>query len=253
MSIVTNTEGAGYMKTLSRMVGIMLVTLLFVNWVSGVFSADQETPAKPKMSSEMIHVYGKCSINGYNLPIGSVVEAFDPNGILCGKFEVTSPGYYGLMNIFRDDPETAGDEGADPGEVISITIDGMSAGIVAETPLVWTKDGDSIETDLLIGTPDTEKPSLAKVEILNPMQVKLTFTEAIADDTGQNVHYYSIKDQGGNTLDINRAIVQTDAREIILLTSELKEQTFYSVKVTNEVTDLWGNPLKETTGLNCIF
>ena len=94
---------------------------------------------------------------------------------------------------------------------------------------------------------------ISQVEVLNPIQVKLTFTEAISDDTGQNINYYSIKDQGGIELIIHRAIVQPDAREIILFTSELTEQTLYYIIVAAELTDLWGNPHKETPGLNVSF
>jgi len=241
------------MKTFSKLFWIMLVTLVFCSLISNVCSAEQETLTTPKMSSEMIHVYGKCSINGHNAPIGTVVEAFDPTGTLCGQFEVNSPGYYGLMNIFRDDPETACYEGADPGDIISISVNGAPARILSETPLVWTKDGDSLEINILIGAPDNEGPSLSQVEVLNPIQVKLTFTEAISDDTGQNINYYSIKDQGGIELIIHRAIVQPDAREIILFTSELTEQTLYYIIVAAELTDLWGNPHKETPGLNVSF
>jgi hypothetical protein len=67
------------------------------------------------------------TIDGYPLPVGSVVDAYDPNGIHCGTFFVNQVGHYGFMVVYQDDPFTPEDDGANPGEVISFFINGVEA------------------------------------------------------------------------------------------------------------------------------
>ena len=39
---------------------------------------------------------------------GSVIEAYDPQGVLCGQWDVSQAGTYGFMPVYRDDPVYAG-------------------------------------------------------------------------------------------------------------------------------------------------
>jgi len=74
------------------------------------------------------------------LPIGSVIDAYDPDGVRCGTWYVSETGKYGFMPVYRDDFTTPDiDEGADPGDTISFFIDGMRA-IASPTP-IWTEFG----------------------------------------------------------------------------------------------------------------
>ncbi len=74
------------------------------------------------------------------LPVGSVIDAYDPDGIRCGSWYVTDPGKYGFMPVYRDDFTTPDiDEGAEPGDTITFYIDGMPAD-VSITP-IWTEMG----------------------------------------------------------------------------------------------------------------
>jgi len=59
------------------------------------------------------------------IPVGGVVSAFDPQGVECGERTVTEVGKYGVLSCLRDNPNTPGDEGADPGDVLSFTINGL--------------------------------------------------------------------------------------------------------------------------------
>ncbi len=69
------------------------------------------------------------SFDGNPVPVGSIIEAFDPNGISCGICIVdTLPGFYGFLSVRDDDPSTLGiDEGANSGDLIRFTINGRNA------------------------------------------------------------------------------------------------------------------------------
>ncbi len=79
------------------------------------------------------------TVNGELLPVGTIVTAYDPQGILCGIDTVATspgPGAYGDMFVYGDDPETDGlDEGAVSGDSVSFKINGVDATIVTGDPL----------------------------------------------------------------------------------------------------------------------
>jgi hypothetical protein len=90
------------------------------------------------------------------LPPGTVVEAYDPQGVLCGKFVVTRAGEYGLMPIYGDDPSSPQDEGALPGDTITFSVNGSRAD---STPprVLWTTYGDLQRVDLYASSPAQAK------------------------------------------------------------------------------------------------
>jgi hypothetical protein len=77
------------------------------------------------------------------VPPGAVIRAYDPSGILCGEFVVTLSGSYGLMSVYRDDALTFDfDEGADPGDIITFTIDDAEASPLGPDTPVWSANGE---------------------------------------------------------------------------------------------------------------
>lgn len=77
------------------------------------------------------------TVNGLPLPVGSIVTARDPNGVLCGIDTVTAAGYYGFMPVYGDDPNTAGsDEGASEGEVITFRVNDRTASVTVGSA-IW--------------------------------------------------------------------------------------------------------------------
>jgi hypothetical protein len=87
---------------------------------------------------------GTATFNGQEAPIGSRVDAYDPDSIHCGTWIVDSTGYYGYMSVYGDDHISTPtvDEGADPGDTISFRINGRNA-IVAGENFIWTNHGDT--------------------------------------------------------------------------------------------------------------
>ena len=68
------------------------------------------------------------TFDGNPVLTGSIIEAFDPDGISCGKDTVLIDGYFGFMPVLGDDPSTPGlDEGAEAGDLIRFTVNGRNA------------------------------------------------------------------------------------------------------------------------------
>lgn len=96
-----------------------------------------------------VDIYSTCStLDGQPIPPGAVMAAFDPQGVQCGEFTVTTSGWYGLMPCYGDDPHTTPDEGAVAGDTLSFTINGR----VAATEAV-SKNGTPIPPDTVVTWP----------------------------------------------------------------------------------------------------
>ncbi len=121
-----------------------------------------------------------------------IIEAFDPEGTKCGEDVVHWDGSFGLMPIYRDDPNTSSiDEGASPGDVISFKINGD---LVSVTPTVtWTSFGDLFAldaSDYLCG--DANNDGAINISdtgyllsyIFSGGPEPVTFTQGDADDCG---------------------------------------------------------------------
>ncbi len=76
---------------------------------------------------------------------GSVVEAYDPQGVLCGQWDVSMHGTYGFMPVYRNDPYTPNvDEGAEPDDLITVKVNGFVA-TMTNGPIYWGENGDRYE------------------------------------------------------------------------------------------------------------
>ena len=92
------------------------------------------------------------TLGGQPLPVGAVVRAYDPNGVLAGCVEVTLTGWY-LMPVYGDDPLTDLDEGAEPGDTITFTINGQPAVPLGPDPPVWVGAGERVHVELEASCP----------------------------------------------------------------------------------------------------
>ena len=107
----------------------------------------------PVPTDKWVNAYsGGCLLNGNPLPAGALVQAYDIEGVLCGRFVVTITGEYGLMPVYRDDIYTpAVKEGPLPGEPFTLRINGIVATneLGPDTP-IWSKNGDPYEVRLSV-------------------------------------------------------------------------------------------------------
>ncbi len=90
-------------------------------------------------------------LNGVPIPTGSIVAAYDPDGVLIGRATVTTPGEYGAMPLYMDDPSTLVDEGAIPGDLITFKINGLTTVVLGPTQPVWTENGGILIANLASG------------------------------------------------------------------------------------------------------
>lgn len=94
--------------------------------------------------------------NGVPLPVGSIVQAFDPQGIMCGEFVTHTEGSYGYLHVYGDDPTTPGvDEGAVTDDTITFRIQGVEAIGVG----VWIGGRAIVELHLHASLPSPGRPS----------------------------------------------------------------------------------------------
>ncbi len=83
-------------------------------------------------------------LEGVPLEPGDYITAYDPDGVLCGMGQVEADGSFGMIPIYADDIYTPDiDEGADPGDLITLKINGVS--VATDPPLIWTENGDVFE------------------------------------------------------------------------------------------------------------
>lgn len=121
---------------------LFLVSVLIGCTAIGAVSATAQITPNNKWTSfyDSLTTY-----NGVAAPIGSIIKAYDPDGVLCGLDTVglgpTSPaGWYGFMPVYGDDPTTPGvDEGAVTGDSLHFKINDRPATIVLGDP-TWNDD-----------------------------------------------------------------------------------------------------------------
>lgn len=87
-------------------------------------------------------------LDGKPLPVGSWVEAFDPQGIRCGCVEVGSLGAYGPLRAYGDDVNTSQDEGAARGDVLRFRVNGLPARPLGPDAAEWWDSSSWREVDL---------------------------------------------------------------------------------------------------------
>ena len=148
-------------RGVARVIGTLLVPLLLLTVAYGLTRA-QVTP-----TSEWVNFFSaNTTFLGVPVPPGTAIAAFDhpldaaTPPAKCGEFTVLVAGAYGVMPCYRDDPTTTPDEGAEPGDPISFTINGFPATpiavslngtpVPAGTPVTWTSFGDLWEVDLQV-------------------------------------------------------------------------------------------------------
>ncbi|MFQ5772585.1 MAG: hypothetical protein ACE5HX_18760, partial [bacterium] len=101
-------------------------------------------------TNEWVNFFGLNSLfQGVPLPVGTVVDAYDPQDAQCGTFTVTNEGQYGFMSVYRDDILTPSiDEGAEPGDAIRFVINGIDANTLGPDAVNWTENGAVLHVEL---------------------------------------------------------------------------------------------------------
>ena len=77
---------------------------------------------------------------------GDTIDAYDPQGVWCGRFVVNHPGTFGYMPVYGNDASTTADEGALSGDTIRFRINGVAALVTRGVPR-WA-DGTQVDVTL---------------------------------------------------------------------------------------------------------
>jgi hypothetical protein len=131
---------------LTRLISLLVLVLTLTH---------SSTGADPDPGLEWVNFFSANTwFLGQPVPVGAVVAAFDPQGVKCGERTVTEVGKYGVLSCLRDDDTTPEDDGANPGDVISFTINGLPAVASGPDDPIWTSHGDLREVNLQV--PDSD-------------------------------------------------------------------------------------------------
>jgi len=110
------------------------------------------------------------TLNGQPLPVGTIIRAYDPSGMLVGRTEVTLSGWY-LMAVYGDDPLTELDEGAESGDTIIFTINGQPAVPLGPDQPLWTASGERLHVELSASTLFGDLDGDCDVDVVDIMMV----------------------------------------------------------------------------------
>ena len=137
-------------RTAARMIGLISLLVLVLTLAYG------STQVSGDPGLEWVNFFSaNTTFLGQPVPVGAVIAAFDPQGVQCGEFTVFEEGKYGVLPCYGDDKTTLDvDEGAEPGDEISFTINGLPAVALGPDDPIWTSNGDRREVDLEI--PDSD-------------------------------------------------------------------------------------------------
>lgn len=92
--------------------------------------------------------YGYATTPQGYAPSGTLIEAYDSRGVLCGSFIIQQEGGYGLLLCNGDDPTTAYFEGAVNEDTISFYINGFET--QTRENITW-HSGVLQQVDLFLG------------------------------------------------------------------------------------------------------
>jgi len=139
------------MRSVARTFGLSSLLLLALALLYGPTWADGVIP-----TNQWVNFYSaNTTFLGQPVPVGAYIAAYDPDGVQCGEFTVTTEGEYGLMPCYGDDATTPdADEGAEVGDMISFTINGLPAVALGPDDPIWTSHGDLLEVDLDVSDSD---------------------------------------------------------------------------------------------------
>ena len=122
-----------------KIINILLFTVCFV--LIGAFNAIGDTV---KITDRSIDIYGTSD----QFSVGDVITIYDPDNILCGRFEVTEAGQYGVIHIYGDDLTSSEiDEGPIPGDILTIYLNGNEIFPKNIDNLIWTRNRDLIQVN----------------------------------------------------------------------------------------------------------
>ena len=181
--------------------------------IAGTFVYDPlsftPAPAAPPVVQSGIHptpinadFYGDILIDGEPAPVGTVITAYDPEGVLCSRYTVKKAGRFGFQHVYGDDKTTPIDEGAKRGDVITFYVNGQPA--ISDGPSVWISDGALIEINLRAHAPFRPKFSMLYQNFPNPFNPETWIPYQLSKDSDVTIKIYNVSGRLVCTLELGR-------------------------------------------------
>jgi len=76
---------------------------------------------------------------------GDVITVVDPDQVVCGKYMIKTPGQYGFLHVYGDDPATPIDEGAEISDPLTFLLNGK---LIMTDHIIWSGDKHRKRLDL---------------------------------------------------------------------------------------------------------
>ncbi len=155
-----------------------------------------EAPVLP--TDKWMAVYGQvATVEGVAAPTGTIVDVVDGSGCIAGWSVVETPGTYGYLPVYLDDPSTGIDEGAVVGEWLTLRVNGVAT----DSRVEWTEFGDMAELDLVSRPPQPQSTAHSPAEFAlhpcypNPFNPTTTIRYELAAPGEARVRVYAASGQ----------------------------------------------------------
>jgi len=127
--------------------------------------------------------YGDLTLDGQSAPAGTLVEAYNGDGVQTGCFQVEIPGTLGYMRVYGADAQT-GTPGMGYNEQVLFKLGGGDA-TSNPTPILWTGDRNQHHITLTATSPPPAVADLAP-------QITASGVQLGWSDVGNSVTYYEV-------------------------------------------------------------
>lgn len=165
--------------------------------------------------------------NGLPVKIGSIIKAYDSDGVLCGIDTVKNvEGSWGYMSVYGDDPSTDSiDEGGDlDNDTLRFEINGRPATVTAGDPIFA---GSMTPTPRLLSLAATGNVALTLInpplDMLGSFNRTIRFEMQVRND-GEGTDFYgveAISSQPGYTIEPQADTTYADAGETVTVSFDI--------------------------------
>ena len=191
--------------------------------------------AQPYPNPRFVSFFDSTSTyNGALAPVGSILKAYDPQGVLIGvdTFGVdptAGPGYFGYMPCYGDDPATTPlDEGASTGDSIRFTINGRAATLVTGDA-IWA-DQQQKRVNLAANASVALSLASSPNDTLVTINRTIKLTIGIKND-GNGIDFYRVTATNSDTAfhtTHEDSFVYADSGATVYVTFDIQTPTFVS-------------------------